>query len=123
MRSCGSWRLGTRQGQHFVKNGDGTVTDTNTGLMWQQVTKGEMDWEEALTSCEGDTFAGYDDWRLPNRNELQSLLDYTWYDPSADQDFFGDAVPTYYWSSTTKAGEAETSLMVSFFPWKPGLCL
>ncbi|MBT8332490.1 MAG: DUF1566 domain-containing protein [Deltaproteobacteria bacterium] len=62
----------------FVDNCDGTVTDDTAGLMWQQADNGSgMDWEEALAYAEGSTVAGYDDWRLPNVKELQSIVDYT----------------------------------------------
>ena len=62
----------------FVDNGDGTITDTATGLMWQQADDGTMrDWENALSYAENLTLAEYSDWRLPNAKELQSIVDYT----------------------------------------------
>lgn len=62
----------------FKDNGDGTITDSASGLMWQQADDGNArDWEEALAYAEGLNFAGYDDWKLPNAKELQGLVDYT----------------------------------------------
>ncbi|MCP4895612.1 MAG: DUF1566 domain-containing protein [bacterium] len=65
----------------FEDNGDGTVTDNATGLMWPQGDSGEgLDWEEALAWVEErntESYLGYDDWRLPNVKELQSILDYS----------------------------------------------
>ena len=62
----------------FKDNGDGTVTDNNTGLMWMKTDSGKgMPWEEALAYAENSTYAGYNDWRLPNIKELQYLVDYT----------------------------------------------
>lgn len=62
----------------FVDNGDGTVTDHASGLMWQQSDSGQgLIWEDALDYAENLTHAGYDDWRLPNAKELQCILDYT----------------------------------------------
>jgi len=62
----------------FVDHGDGTVTDVTTGLMWQQGDSGVgLIWEDALAHAETLTYAGYDDWRLPNAKELQSILDHT----------------------------------------------
>ena len=95
-----------RGGQHdslvpLWINGDGTVTDTSTGLMWQQQTAGAMTWEAAISYCEGLSLGGYDDWRLPNRNELQSLVDYTRYNPAIDTAAFPDTMSSDYWSSTT----------------------
>jgi hypothetical protein len=71
----------------FVDNSDGTITDQATGLMWMQVDSGAfgagpngdgtLNWEQALDWAENLNNAGYDDWRLPNAKELQSLVDYT----------------------------------------------
>lgn len=65
----------------FADNGDGTVTDAATGLMWMQQDSGEgMVWEDALAWAEArnaEDYLGYDDWRLPNTKELQSIVDYT----------------------------------------------
>lgn len=62
----------------FVDNGDGTITDNATGLMWMQDDDGEgMVWEDALSYAESSDFANYNDWRLPNAKELQSIVDYT----------------------------------------------
>jgi len=62
----------------FQDNGDGTITDNATGLMWMQVDNGEgVNWEDALSDAENLEYAGYSDWRLPDVKELQSILDYT----------------------------------------------
>ncbi len=78
MRSFVRYVRGDCYGQNqFVDNGDGTVTDTATGLMWQQADDGTgRNWEEALACAEDLCLAGYDDWRLPNAHELQSIVDY-----------------------------------------------
>lgn len=61
----------------FQDNGE-TVSDKATGLVWQKGDSGYgMDWEQALNYCENLSLAGYDDWRLPNAKELQSIVDYT----------------------------------------------
>ena len=63
---------------NFVDNEDGTVTDTATGLMWQQADDGTTrNWENALFYCENLTLATHSDWRLPNAKELHSILDYS----------------------------------------------
>lgn len=65
----------------FVDNGDQTITDKATGLMWTKPDSGKgMDWEAALAWVETknkEKYLGYSDWRLPNAKELQSILDYT----------------------------------------------
>jgi len=65
----------------LVDNGDGTVTDAATGLMWSQEDSGSgMDWKEALAwvqEMNSRGYLGHDDWRLSDAKELQSLVDYT----------------------------------------------
>ncbi len=87
----------------FVDHGDGTVTDNTTGLMWLADDSGEgLDWEHALAYAETCTASGYDDWRLPNVKELQSIVDYSGVYPAIDQTCFNitddDA---YFWTSTS----------------------
>jgi len=86
---------------HLVNNGDNTVTDTVTGLMWQQATDEKMEWETAISHCEGLALAGYDDWRLPNQRELRSIADYSKTHPAINTTYFPDTLSSYYWSSTT----------------------
>ncbi len=86
---------------NFENNGDGTVTDQATGLMWQQADSGSgLDWEAALAYAANSTLAGYSDWHLPNIKELQSIVDYT-HSPSAeDEDNLGPAIDTDYFEIT-----------------------
>ena len=95
----------------FVDNGDGTITDNATGLIWAQNDNGTaMDWEAALAYAEASTDAGYDDWRLPNVKELQSIVDYSGVFPAIDSAMFnvskiineaGNADYPYVWTSTS----------------------
>jgi hypothetical protein len=62
----------------FSDNGNGTISDNATGLMWMQDDNGTgMNWQDALKYADTTQFAGYSDWRLPNAKELQSIVDYT----------------------------------------------
>ena len=72
-------RGNTSYGQNaYVDNGNGTITDNATGLMWLQADSGSaMSWQDALAYAEASTASGYSDWRLPNAKELQSIVDYT----------------------------------------------
>lgn len=94
----------------FVDNGDGTVTDESTGLMWMQNDTGvAVKWEDALLAAENATDDGYSDWRLPNVKELQSIVDYSGNFPAIDTLFnctgitneAGEADYGYYWTSTS----------------------
>jgi len=59
----------------FVDNGDGTVTDKNSKLMWKQEESPEVNWKEALKYCEELNLGGHNDWRLPSMKELGMLID------------------------------------------------
>jgi len=107
----------------YADNGDGTVTDLNTGLMWQQDPGGKMTFDEADAGAETCSLAGYDDWRLPTIKELYSLILFSGTDPHPqsvepaipflDTDYFGfeygdmgageRIIDAQYWSSTQYA--------------------
>lgn len=84
----------------LTKNGDGSVTDNITGLVWEQDSAGPMNWENAIAYCENRNTPDGRYWRLPNFKELEYLRDNTRYSPYLDPDFFPNAA-THYWSSTT----------------------
>ncbi|MCX5899218.1 MAG: DUF1566 domain-containing protein, partial [Proteobacteria bacterium] len=97
---CALLACGSAAQAGFIDNHDGTVTDTGTGLMWQQATaSGTSTWEEALGYCESLDFAGHTDWRLPTAKELASIVDTTRYNKSINPVYFPDTVASYYWSS------------------------
>lgn len=77
---------------------DGTVANTKTKTMWQKADGGPADWQSALNACEQSNAGGYTDWRLPTKNEIQSMVEASssslW--PSAFTSHAGN-----YWSSTT----------------------
>ena len=68
-------------GNSFTDNGDATITDNATGLMWSQDDSGQgMNWEEALAWVQqrnAENYLGYSDWRLPDAKEMQSIVDYS----------------------------------------------
>lgn len=99
----------------LTDNGNGTVTDSGTILMWQQGESSTMTWEAALTYCEGLSLAGYTDWRLPNRKELLSLVDYSTDSPSINTTFFPGTSSSDYWSSTTSAYQPSSAWSVKFY--------
>ena len=86
-------------------NSNVVVTDLTTGLMWQKDYVTNKTWQQALRYCEDSNYAGYTDWRLPNRNELASLLnDDKTTTPLSD---FPDMPKTVFWSSSTCKRVAE----------------
>ena len=78
------------------------VTDNETGLQWQDnKNASKKKWEDALKYCEALILGSYDDWRLPNIRELESLVDDTKFNPSMSP-VFQSVKSRLYWSSTTQ---------------------
>ena len=80
------------------------IVDNLTGLEWVEAPSATTaDWPTALTTASGTMLCGHNDWRLPNRNELVSLVNYgqaynaTWLNTQG----FSGVQSDYYWSSTT----------------------
>lgn len=89
----------------FILNGNGTVTDTVTGLMWQQVDGGEMIYAQANYYCDTLTLGGYTDWRLPNAYESFSILNHQHTNPAVDNTVFTTTGAEYWWSSDRQAND------------------
>jgi len=103
---CKSTVTQTAPDSRYTDNNDGTVTDLITGLMWKQCSEGQSTastscdtglaatytWQLALQQAEtinsGGGFASYTDWRLPNRNELLSLVEFKCHSPAINTTFF-----------------------------------
>ncbi len=66
---------GEAQAQRFVDNGNGTVTDTVTGLMWTKDASlfGERNWNDAMSACSSFSISGIGGWRLPRKHELMAF--------------------------------------------------
>jgi hypothetical protein len=103
----------------FADNGDGTVTDQLTGLMWTKnadQANGTLDWEEALLKSADCDVGDYTDWRLPNRKELESLIDLGSAHPALPSGHpFENVRATYYWSSTTTANGEDSAWVLHFY--------
>lgn len=109
---------------NFLDNGDGTITDLSTGLMWLKNDSGhfgagdngdgKLNWQQALAWAESLEHAGHSDWRLPNAKELQGIVDYTRSPATTDSpaidpvfntssilDDYGQVNYPYFWTGTT----------------------
>jgi hypothetical protein len=61
----------------YTDNGDGTVTDNVTGLMWEQDMGDKISYNEAFEKADASIFAGHTDWRVPTIKEIYSLILFT----------------------------------------------
>lgn len=107
---------------HF---GQFVVVDSATGLMWNRCSEGKNgatcagvssshSWTQALLLANGSAHAGFNDWRLPNSEELQSLVETGCFEPSINSATFPATESSLYWSSTTYAIDSTVAWNVSF---------
>lgn len=90
---------------YFINNGNGTITDTVTGLMWQQVDGGEMTFDKALIYANDLVLGGYSDWRMPSVLELNSLLNHDKNNPALNTSFFTATAAQYWWSGQKQVND------------------
>lgn len=105
--------------------GEQVVTDLATGLMWKRCSEGQSgatctgaastpNWSAALGLANASTHAGFTDWRLPNREELLSLVETGCHSPAINPVAFPATESGVYWTSTTYAPSASDAWGVSF---------
>ncbi|MBW0278448.1 Lcl C-terminal domain-containing protein [Shewanella xiamenensis] len=113
----------------FTDNGDGSVTHHTTGLIWQRCSLGQswdgvnctgeatnFTWKQALAAGAQNTLAGFSDWRLPNKNELASIVEYRCHGPAINnQQFPNTSSSSWYWSSSPDASSSFSAWLVDFY--------
>ncbi len=127
-QTCLSDSPQTTPTENFIDNGDGTVTDVTTGLMWMQCSLGQtwaqgqcsgdadaMTWQQALHSAHGFEFASYDGWRLPNVKELATLTERQCVRPAINETLFPSTRSDDYWTSTPSMSDPQRAWVVAFF--------
>ena len=97
--------------QRVYVAGEPVVMDMATGLMWQGNYVTQKTWQQALAYCEGLNYGGFSDWRLPNINELKSLINYNKDVPASD---FPNMPPDWFWSSSSVSGGSDGAWGVDF---------
>lgn len=101
----------TTPDQRFVDHGDGTVTDTQTGLMWKRCLEGQqsylcygspsqMNWTSAELIAHDSKFAGRNGWRLPTVNELSGIVERACQNPAINLKVFPRSPTHSLWSSS-----------------------
>ncbi len=121
----GTYRTGTAfsyQTSDPAANGEIVTSDNVTGLMWAAdgtgagcYSGGTRTWTQAIDWAVGLSFAGQTDWRLPNRRELESIVDSGRHIPAINTVYFLNTVPAYYWSSTTDDSNTSRAWDVDFY--------
>jgi hypothetical protein len=116
----------------MIARDDGTILDTRTGLMWDRCSLGlsgndcsqgtaiETAWGgalKAIVAANGDNHKGYSDWRMPNRQELESIVDPRRHNPAANPDFFPNLETgrhRFYFTSTLNIPLGDTVRSIHF---------
>jgi len=125
----------TTPDSRFNEHADGTLTDTQTGLMWAQCiegmsgsgcTTGSADtytWQAALNRADSSTLASYHDWRLPNINELVSIVEEQCYDPAINLSIFPNTptIASNFWSASPYANLSNSAWAVFFYNGMSGV--
>lgn len=114
--------------QDFAVHINGTVTHNTTGLMWMRCSLGQSwdgsicadttntyTWANALAAAEGFGFADYSDWRLPNKNELASLVEQRCEIPAINSTIFPNTQSSLFWSSSPYADNSNYAWFVNFY--------
>lgn len=136
---CYSNVTSTAPDSRFTDNGDGTVTDSATRLMWKQCVEGLSTtttpcdtgtissylWQAALQQVDtingSGGFAGYTDWRVPSQRELQSLVERACYGPAINETYFPAVVAGWTLSSSPVAGTPGSAWYVNFVDGNDGI--
>ena len=99
----------------FQDNHDKTITELNTGLMWQRYESSRRYmWQEAFNFCEELVLVEYSDWTLPSKQALMSIVDYEYYYPSTNLQFFPQIKPESYWTDNNIKNQSNTEWVVDF---------
>lgn len=114
--------------ENFVDNGDGTVSDLSSGLMWMSCSVGQswsegscageataLDWQQALQAAHGKEFADMAGWRLPNVKELSSISERSCVRPAINTELFPNTPSDDFWSSTPSVIDGDRAWVVAFF--------
>ncbi|MFK5913020.1 MAG: DUF1566 domain-containing protein [Woeseiaceae bacterium] len=122
--------LETKPNNIYVDHGDGTVTDKETGLMWQKCTLGlsgndcltgsvgVFTWQAALATTNENSDSAYTDWRLPNVKEILSLVEVACFTPVVNSALFPNSSSpnNIYWTSSPNInfGSTDNAFIVNF---------
>lgn len=126
-QSCQDAIRATAPGANFSLRSDGTARDNTTGLIWMRCSLGQtwdgktcsgeaatFAWAAALPAAQRHAFAGYSDWRIPNKNELESIVEERCISPAINVTTFPATPLGYFWTASPYAGLAHAAWSIDF---------
>lgn len=112
----------------FELNGNGTATQPATGLTWMRCSLGQtfsngsclgeaskLDWQQALLTAHGFSYAGLGGWRVPNIKELATITERACVRPAINITVFANTLADDYWTSTPSVSDPQRAWVVAFF--------
>ena len=125
--ACTATAPATTPDSRFVNNGDGTVTDLVTGLIWKRCSEGQTwdgttctgtaatyTWQQALQAGPASAFAGKSNWRLPNVKELSIIVERQCSYPSINANIFPATPSSHFWSGSPYTGSTDSAWRIAF---------
>jgi len=107
----------------FTDNGNDTLTDNVTGLLWQKTADvNSRTWDDAAIYCAGLNLGGHDTgWRLPDLVELDSIMDLSVDAGAAINPVFAGTAPAGYWTSTEDPDDSANTWVLDFGTTEDGI--
>lgn len=126
-QNCSDAMIASTPDSSFLTHNDGTLLQKSSGLMWMRCASGQewdgstcsgsaasFTWAEALQNADLENFAGYEDWRLPNKNELEAIVEERCASPAINDTIFPATASDYFWSSSPYSGLSTGAWSVDF---------
>jgi hypothetical protein len=126
-QTCKDSIIATAAETRFSTRENGTATDLTTGLVWMRCSLGQKwdgkscngnpliySWGDSLKAAVSHEFVGYSDWRLPNKNELESIVESRCFSPAINTRVFPGTPSAYFWSSSPYAAVSHAAWSVDF---------
>ncbi len=109
-----------------VKTDDGSIHDKDNTYRWGGISaigydsdsrEGEYyeDWDTLVNGANDNKLCGYEDWRVPNINELAGIADLSKYDPAIDTNYFPNTISSMYWSASPSANNYDEACKIYFY--------
>lgn len=116
----------TVSNDRYTDLGNGTVLDNVTFLIWKKCSEGQsgvscagqpfvFTWAASTNHAAVHSFAGFDDWRIPNAKELYTLVETSCYGPAINSSIFPNSPIVWFWTSTSAADSSNRAMCLDFY--------
>ena len=126
-QNCSENIKNTSPDSDFLAQSDGVAFQKNADLVWMRCSLGQewsggscqgkakpFTWREALLAAELHSYGGYEDWRLPNKNELEFIVEESCYSPAINSNVFPETPTGFFWTSSPYVGSSHAAWSIGF---------